>query len=172
MDVLVLSMYASQSQVSNARAFDPVPPNTRKCILATNIAETSITIPGVKYVIDTGKCKEKHYLARDSGGGEWIWARARNNLLETPNVGFDTLLTRDITKSSAMQRAGRAGREVRPTSIFICPSSLITGNSQTNRVKAYASASTLNKPSAPCLSHQNPKFCDVVSHLASYSSNA
>jgi len=74
MDVLVLSMYASQSQVSNARVFDPVPPNTRKCILATNIAETSITIPGVKYVIDTGKCKEKHYLARDSGGGEGISA--------------------------------------------------------------------------------------------------
>ncbi|KJA17971.1 hypothetical protein HYPSUDRAFT_972876 [Hypholoma sublateritium FD-334 SS-4] len=65
----------------------------RKCILATNIAETSITIPGIKYVIDTGKCKEKQYLARTSGGG------------------FDTLLTRDITKSSAMQRAGRAGRE-------------------------------------------------------------
>ncbi|KAF8904083.1 P-loop containing nucleoside triphosphate hydrolase protein [Gymnopilus junonius] len=46
-----------------------------------------------QYVIDTGKCKEKQYLARISGGG------------------FDTLLTRDITKSSAMQRAGRAGRE-------------------------------------------------------------
>lgn len=173
MDVLVLSMYASQSQVSNARVFDPVPPNTRKCILATNIAETSITIPGVKYVIDTGKCKEKHYLARDSGGGEGILAwNLSSKQLEMSNVGFDTLLTRDITKSSAMQRAGRAGREVRPTSIFICPSSLITENSQTNRVKAYASGSTPNKPLVPCLLHQNPKFCDVVSHPASYNSNA
>jgi len=79
MDVLVLSMYASQSQVSNARVFDPVPPNTRKCILATNIAETSITIPGVKYVIDTGKCKEKQYLARDSGGGERVSACHMNS---------------------------------------------------------------------------------------------
>ncbi|EGN98102.1 hypothetical protein SERLA73DRAFT_138368, partial [Serpula lacrymans var. lacrymans S7.3] len=61
--------------------------------MATNIAETSITIPGVRYVIDTGKCKEKRYLTRDTGGG------------------FDTLLTRDVTQSSAMQRAGRAGRE-------------------------------------------------------------
>jgi ATP-dependent RNA helicase DHX33 len=90
-------MYASQSPTSNAKAFLPTPnpTHTRKCILATNIAETSITIPNVKYVIDTGKCKEKQYLARDCGGG------------------FDTLLTKDITKSSAMQRTGRAGREVR-----------------------------------------------------------
>ncbi|KAF5314944.1 hypothetical protein D9619_007398 [Psilocybe cf. subviscida] len=91
--VLVTSMFAAQEHSKNSKAFDPAPQNTRKCILATNIAETSITIPGIKYVIDTGKCKEKQYLARLAGGG------------------FDTLLTRDITKSSAMQRTGRAGRE-------------------------------------------------------------
>ncbi|THU78991.1 P-loop containing nucleoside triphosphate hydrolase protein [Dendrothele bispora CBS 962.96] len=93
MEVLICTMYASQAPGQNAKVFNATPPNTRKCILATNIAETSITIPGVKYVIDTGKCKEKRYLARNTGGG------------------FDTLMTRDITKSSAMQRAGRAGRE-------------------------------------------------------------
>ncbi|TFK39056.1 P-loop containing nucleoside triphosphate hydrolase protein [Crucibulum laeve] len=93
MDVLICPMYAAQAPGQNAKVFTQTPTNTRKCILATNIAETSITIPGVKYVIDTGKSKEKRYLARDSGGG------------------FDTLLTKDITKSSAMQRAGRAGRE-------------------------------------------------------------
>lgn len=92
-EVLVCPMFAAQAPGKNAKVFLSPPPNTRKCILATNIAETSITIPGVKYVIDTGKCKEKQYLARMAGGG------------------FDTLLTRDITKSSAMQRAGRAGRE-------------------------------------------------------------
>jgi len=91
--VLVCSMFAAQDHAQNNKAFLPPPSQTRKCILATNIAETSITIPGIKYVIDTGKCKEKQYLARAAGGG------------------FDTLLTRDITKSSAMQRAGRAGRE-------------------------------------------------------------
>ncbi|EAU86151.2 ATP-dependent RNA helicase Prh1 [Coprinopsis cinerea okayama7 len=91
--VLICSMFAAQDQRKNSQVFAPTPPNTRKCILATNIAETSITIPGVTYVIDTGKCKEKQFLARSAGGG------------------FDTLLTRDITKSSAMQRSGRAGRE-------------------------------------------------------------
>ncbi|KAK0485634.1 ATP-dependent RNA helicase Prh1 [Armillaria novae-zelandiae] len=93
MEVLVCSMYAAQAPGQNVKAFSPCPPNTRKCILATNIAETSITIPGVKYVVDTGKCKEKRYLTGDTGGG------------------LDTLLTRDITQSSAMQRTGRAGRE-------------------------------------------------------------
>jgi len=62
-------MFAAQEHSQNNKAFNPPPPNTRKCILATNIAETSITIPGIKYVIDTGKCKEKQYLARISGGG-------------------------------------------------------------------------------------------------------
>ncbi|KAJ7189738.1 P-loop containing nucleoside triphosphate hydrolase protein [Mycena haematopus] len=75
------------------RIFAATPRGSRKCILATNIAETSITIPGVRYVIDTGKSKEKRYLAGHTGGG------------------LDTLMTRDITQSSAMQRAGRAGRE-------------------------------------------------------------
>ncbi|KAJ3783549.1 P-loop containing nucleoside triphosphate hydrolase protein [Lentinula aff. detonsa] len=93
MSVLICPMYAAQAAGQNSKVFVAPPANTRKCILATNIAETSITIPGVKYVIDTGKCKEKRYLARNTGGG------------------FDTLLTRDITQSSAMQRAGRAGRE-------------------------------------------------------------
>lgn len=93
MTVLTCPMYAALPPAQQARIFSSAPTNTRKCILATNIAETSITIPGIKYVIDTGKCKEKRYLSKDTGGG------------------FDTLLTRDVTKSSAMQRAGRAGRD-------------------------------------------------------------
>ncbi|THH26457.1 hypothetical protein EUX98_g7733 [Antrodiella citrinella] len=91
--VAIYPMYAALPPSQQSAIFLPAPHGMRKCILATNIAETSITIPGIKYVIDTGKCKEKRYLSRDSG------------------TGFDTLLTKDITQSSAMQRAGRAGRE-------------------------------------------------------------
>ncbi|KAF7315767.1 hypothetical protein MIND_00092700 [Mycena indigotica] len=91
--VKVVPMFAALQPSQQQVVFAPPPKGSRKCILATNIAETSITIPGVRYVIDTGKSKEKRYLAGPTGGG------------------LDTLLTRDITKSSATQRAGRAGRE-------------------------------------------------------------
>ncbi|KAF7357636.1 hypothetical protein MSAN_01360100 [Mycena sanguinolenta] len=92
-EVIVVPMFASLPGSQLQRIFAATPRGKRKCILATNIAETSITIPGVRYVIDTGKSKEKRYLAGLTGGG------------------LDTLMTRDITQSSAMQRAGRAGRE-------------------------------------------------------------
>jgi ATP-dependent RNA helicase DHX33 len=69
-DVIICSLYASLPNAQQARVFLPVPPGSRKCILATNIAETSITIPGVRYVIDSGKQKEKRYLARVAGIGE------------------------------------------------------------------------------------------------------
>lgn len=59
-------------------------------ILATNIAETSVTIPGVHFVVDCGLAKVKEFR---------------------PNLGLDSLLVKPISKSSAMQRKGRAGRE-------------------------------------------------------------
>ncbi|KIP03746.1 hypothetical protein PHLGIDRAFT_110455 [Phlebiopsis gigantea 11061_1 CR5-6] len=92
-NILTCPLYASLPPAHQQQIFLPSPKGTRKVILATNIAETSVTIPGVRYVIDSGKCKEKRWVGRGIGGG------------------FDTLLTRDITKSSAWQRTGRAGRE-------------------------------------------------------------
>lgn len=68
----------------------PAPPKTRKVILATNIAETSVTVPGVRFVVDSGKVKIKQF---------------RNRL------GLDSLLVKPVSQSSAIQRKGRAGRE-------------------------------------------------------------
>ena len=47
-----------------SKIFDPTPPGARKVILATNIAETSLTIDGIIYVIDPGFCKQNSYNAR------------------------------------------------------------------------------------------------------------
>lgn len=69
-EVLICPLYASLPNAQQSRVFAPAPHNHRKCILATNIAETSITIPGVKYVIDTGKQKEKQHIARAYGSGK------------------------------------------------------------------------------------------------------
>lgn len=69
--------------------FDPVPGGCRKIILGTNIAETSITIPDVQYVVDTGKLREKQYD-------------------QTRRIS--QLLCTWVSKSNSKQRAGRAGR--------------------------------------------------------------
>ena len=71
-------------------ALRPAPAHTRKAILATNIAETSVTIDGVVYVVDTGLAKVRMYHA-----GKRI----------------DSLLAAPISKAAARQRSGRAGRQ-------------------------------------------------------------
>lgn len=65
-------MYSSLHPSQQSKVFTPTPHGSRKCVLATNIAETSITIPGIKYVIDTGKCKERRYVVRKAGSGRSI----------------------------------------------------------------------------------------------------
>ena len=69
--------------------FQPTPPTQRKIVFATNSAETSITIPGIKYVVDTGLAKEKRY---------------------DPKRNMSSLSVVMISRSSAEQRKGRAGR--------------------------------------------------------------
>ncbi len=73
--VTLCPLYAALPPGQQAKIFQPTFKGTRKCILATNIAETSITIPGVKYVIDTGKCKEKRHIARSVGSGVFHGSR-------------------------------------------------------------------------------------------------
>lgn len=87
----ILPLFAALPAAQQAKVFVPCPPNARKVILATNIAETSITIGGVRYVIDTGVAKFRSF---------------------DPKIGIETLQIEAISQSAAAQRAGRAGREV------------------------------------------------------------
>ncbi|KAJ5823865.1 hypothetical protein N7447_006205 [Penicillium robsamsonii] len=88
--ILVLPLFAALPQAAQQRVFAPAPPRTRKVVLSTNIAETSVTVSGVRHVIDCGKAKVKQFRSR---------------------LGLDSLLVKPISKSAAIQRKGRAGRE-------------------------------------------------------------
>lgn len=73
-----MPLYAQLPPAAQAKIFTKVAEMTRRVVIATNIAETSMTIPGVSYVVDTGYKKEKEYIYRSSGGmslGAWtrIW---------------------------------------------------------------------------------------------------
>jgi ATP-dependent helicase HrpB len=85
-----ISIYPLHGDLTSSEQMRVIAPAAnKKIILATNVAETSITIPGIAAVIDSG-------LARVAGHSGWS--------------GFPTLTTAKISKSSAVQRAGRAGR--------------------------------------------------------------
>ncbi|KAL4867443.1 hypothetical protein BDV12DRAFT_198265 [Aspergillus spectabilis] len=88
--IQVLPLFAALPQAAQQRVFQPAPARTRKIILATNIAETSVTVSGVRFVVDCGKAKIKQFRTR---------------------LGLDSLLVKPISKSAAIQRKGRAGRE-------------------------------------------------------------
>ncbi|XP_046445714.1 pre-mRNA-splicing factor ATP-dependent RNA helicase DHX16-like [Daphnia pulex] len=88
-ELLILPIYANLPSDMQAKIFEPTPPGARKCILATNIAETSLTIDNIIFVIDPGFCKQNSYNAR---------------------TGMESLVVVPISKASANQRAGRAGR--------------------------------------------------------------
>lgn len=87
--VHVLPLYSQLQTKDQLRVFEKPPGDSRLIVLATNIAETSLTIPGIRYVFDTGRAKEKKY---DQMTG-----------VQSFEVGW-------ISKASVSQRAGRAGR--------------------------------------------------------------
>ncbi|KAI8584118.1 hypothetical protein K450DRAFT_218231 [Umbelopsis ramanniana AG] len=88
--LLPCPLFAALPPAQQQKVFEPAPHNTRKVVLATNIAETSITISGIRYVIDCGVAKVRGFNAK---------------------IGVESLLVHPISKSSARQRMGRAGRE-------------------------------------------------------------
>ena len=92
----VYPLYGTLPPHQQQKIFDPAPPPLRqggrpgrKCIISTNIAETSLTIDGIVYVVDPGFSKQKVY---------------------NPRARVESLLVSPISKASAQQRAGRAGR--------------------------------------------------------------
>ena len=87
--VHILPLYSQLQTKDQLRVFEPPPENSRMIVLATNVAETSLTIPGIRYVFDCGRAKEKKY--------------DRLTGIQSFQVGW-------ISKASASQRAGRAGR--------------------------------------------------------------
>ncbi|XP_048882919.1 pre-mRNA-splicing factor ATP-dependent RNA helicase DHX16 isoform X2 [Brienomyrus brachyistius] len=88
-ELIILPIYANLPSDMQAKIFNPTPPGARKVVVATNIAETSLTIDGIIYVIDPGFCKQKSYNAR---------------------TGMESLIVTPCSRASANQRAGRAGR--------------------------------------------------------------
>lgn len=92
----VLPLYSSLPPQAQRKVFRPVPEGTRKIVVATNIAETSLTIDGVVFVVDCGFSKQKVY---------------------NPKLRVESLLVTPISQASANQRCGRAGR-TRPGKCF------------------------------------------------------
>jgi len=102
-EILCLPLYSTLPPAAQQRIFDRAPapkavggPPGRKIVVSTNIAETSLTIDGIVYVIDPGFSKQKVY---------------------NPRIRVESLLVTPISKASAQQRAGRAGR-TRPGKAF------------------------------------------------------
>ena len=77
-----------RSSEMQTRIFDPAPPGTRKCVIATNIAETSLTIDGIYYVVDPGFVKQKVYNSKsglDALGYSHITGESRNSCVSVYN---------------------------------------------------------------------------------------
>ncbi|KAL2158204.1 hypothetical protein VTH06DRAFT_4524 [Thermothelomyces fergusii] len=97
-EIIALPIYANMPSEMQAKIFEPTPPGARKVVFSTNIAETSLTIDGIVYVIDCGYVKE-------------------NTFTPVGTTGQSTLAVVPCSRAAANQRMGRAGR-VRPGKCF------------------------------------------------------
>ena len=100
--VEVLPLHGELSLADQQQALAPAEPGMRRIVLATNVAESSVTLPGIRAVIDTGLAREPRF---------------------DPNTGFTRLQTVTISQASADQRAGRAGRVAEGTAYRLWPQS-------------------------------------------------
>jgi len=129
--LIVCPLYAAQSSEQQEKAFDATPRGCRKVVLATNIAETSITVPNIKFVIDSGLVKQKQRTTRENidaltlptssvnlsaGNTKTVNTPTKPNGSSAPHKGkdngghVDMLALVSVSKAQAWQRAGRAGR--------------------------------------------------------------
>ena len=88
-ELIILPVYSALPSEMQTKIFEPAPPGSRKVVIATNIAETSLTIDGIYYVVDPGFVKQKVYNSKN---------------------GIDQLVVTPISQAQATQRTGRAGR--------------------------------------------------------------
>lgn len=88
-ELIILPVYSALPSEMRSKIFDPAPPGSRKVVIATNIAETSITIDHIYHVIDPGFVKQNAY---------------------DPKLGMDSLVMTPISQAQAKQQSGRAGR--------------------------------------------------------------
>ncbi|KDE08045.1 hypothetical protein MVLG_01746 [Microbotryum lychnidis-dioicae p1A1 Lamole] len=103
-DLRVLPLHSGLSTEAQMAVFQPPPSRTRKVIVSTNVAEASVTIDGIKYVIDSGLVKLKSF---------------------NPLTGMDALVTTPCSIASLQQRAGRAGRTSPGKCFRLFPSSVL-----------------------------------------------
>lgn len=135
--LIVCPLYGAQSSEQQESAFEPTPRGCRKVVLATNIAETSITVPNIKFVIDSGLAKQKQRATREqidkltlpietlkkkeeaTPSKVWSPANGHHAANGTPTKPpkksgagghVDMLALVSISRAQAWQRAGRAGR--------------------------------------------------------------
>lgn len=88
-ELVIACIYGALPSELQSKIFEPTPPGSRKVVIATNIAETSLTIDGISYVIDCGFCKQNSY---------------------NPTTGMESLVVTPCSRAAANQRSGRAGR--------------------------------------------------------------
>lgn len=122
-ELLILPVYSALPSEMQSRIFEAAPPNARKVVVATNIAEASLTIDGIYFVVDPGFAKARRHPAvpRASRHTPTACGAVRTRVctahshavqmnVYNPKTGMDSLVVAPISQASAKQRAGRAGR--------------------------------------------------------------
>lgn len=147
--LLALPMYAALSSEQQLRVFDATPENTRKVIVSTNITEASVTIDGIVYVIDCG----------------FVKLRAFN-----PITGIEALTATSVSKASATQRAGRAGRTkagkcyrlYTESSYEIMPEATVPEIQRSNLAPAILQLKALGIDNVVCFDYLTPPPAELI----------